>query len=253
MATRQRLMRGIAGLLHQQGQQSSCSQLLMTSAAAASASASSVATGPSHQPALLLRAGSALRGVTTSAPTFNGSLSSLLREEVDYERKNYERPAQISGGPPAPFKLTEAPGDTLLTLTRTFGAEEINVDLHVNSQPSPEYDGEDGDEGISVVAFNVSVAKGDRVLLFECESDGNSVNINHVSLEPKEGLGSESMYSGPVFDELDDNLQGQFGKYLEDRGITAELGEYLRFLIYDKEQREYQNWLSEVEAFVGGK
>lgn len=47
--------------------------------------------------------------------------------------------------------------------------------------------------------------------------------------------------------------QGQFGKYLEDRGITAELGEYLRFLIYDKEQREYQNWLSEVEAFVGGK
>ncbi|KAG2449584.1 hypothetical protein HYH02_005117 [Chlamydomonas schloesseri] len=253
MAQRQRLMRGIAGLLsQQQSQQASCSQLLMASAAAASASAS-VATGLSHQPALLLRAGSALRSVTTSAPTFNGSLSSLLREEVDYEKKNYERPAQVTGGPPAPFKLTEAPGDTLLTLTRAFGSEEINVDLHVNSQPTPEFDGEDGDEGINVVAFNVSVAKGDRVLLFECESDGNSVNINHVSLEPKEGLASESMYSGPVFDELDDNLQGQFAKYLEERGITAELGEYLRFLIYDKEQREYQNWLSEVEKFVGSK
>ncbi len=47
--------------------------------------------------------------------------------------------------------------------------------------------------------------------------------------------------------------QGQFAKYLEERGITAELGEYLRFLIYDKEQREYQNWLSEVETFVSSK
>ncbi len=33
--------------------------------------------------------------------------------------------------------------------------------------------------------------------------------------------------------------------------MTAELGEYLRFLVYDKEQREYQRWLADVEAFVG--
>jgi hypothetical protein len=41
-----------------------------------------------------------------------------------------------------------------------------------------------------------------------------------------------------------------FGAYLEERGITPELGEYLRFLIYDKEQREYLGWLQKVENFT---
>jgi hypothetical protein len=32
--------------------------------------------------------------------------------------------------------------------------------------------------------------------------------------------------------------------------IQEELGEYLRHLIYDKEQREYMGWLKKVHAFV---
>ncbi|KXZ47555.1 hypothetical protein GPECTOR_34g714 [Gonium pectorale] len=245
MASRQRLLRGICGVLQQ------CSAARNQAAALA---ARTVAQEPALavQSASLLRTAAALcRGFTTSTG-LQSSLSSLLQEEVEYEKKNYTRPEQVSGGPPAPFKLTEQPGDTLLSLSRTYKGEEINIDLHVNNQPSP-YEGEETEdsEGVSTVAFNVSVSKGEKNLVFECESDGNSVNINHVSLEPKDGLGSESMYSGPVFDELDDNLQRTFGAYLEERGITAELGEYLRFLIYDKEQREYQAWLADVEKFVG--
>ncbi|KAG2495479.1 hypothetical protein HYH03_006424 [Edaphochlamys debaryana] len=249
MAARQRLARGICRLLQQQQQ-----SVLGASSQQLAAAAVSTLTHQTHQPALLLRTAALLstRFISTSAPRLS-DLPSLLKEELEYERKNYARPEQVAGGPPAPFKLTEAPGDTLVTLTRTYKGEEINVDLQVNNQPSPAYDDADGEENVSTVAFNVSVAKDDKVLLFECESDGNSVNINHVSLEPKEGLGSESMYSGPVFDELDDNLQRQFGAYLEERGISADLGEYLRFLIYDKEQREYQSWLAQVEVFVGGK
>jgi hypothetical protein len=34
------------------------------------------------------------------------------------------------------------------------------------------------------------------------------------------------------------------------RGVTEELGEYLRHLIYDKEQREYVAWLERVKSFV---
>lgn len=45
-------------------------------------------------------------------------------------------------------------------------------------------------------------------------------------------------------------LQANFLTYLEERGVTGELGEYLRFLIYDKEQREYQAWLDETHDFV---
>jgi hypothetical protein len=34
------------------------------------------------------------------------------------------------------------------------------------------------------------------------------------------------------------------------RGVTEQLGEYLRHLIYDKEQREYMAWLKKVRDFV---
>ncbi|GLI63410.1 hypothetical protein VaNZ11_006376 [Volvox africanus] len=253
MATRQRLARGICCFFAQQ--QSIALTVQHATGAMISAAQQSALAAHHHQAApLLLRTAVAAfsRSLTTGAPSYNSSLSSLLREEVDYEKKNYVRPDQVSGGPPAPFKLTESPGDTLLSLSRTYKNEEISIDLHVNNQPSPPYEGEEGvdEEGITTVAFNVSVLKDGKMLVFECESDGSSVNINHVSLEPKEGLTSESMYSGPVFDELDDSLQRNFSTFLEERGITAELGEYLRFLIYDKEQREYQTWLSEVEKFV---
>jgi hypothetical protein len=43
--------------------------------------------------------------------------------------------------------------------------------------------------------FNVQVAKGQDALVFECESDGTFVAINHVSREPKSGVESESMYT----------------------------------------------------------
>ena len=51
------------------------------------------------------------------------------------------------------------------------------------------------------------MTKGDEALVFECESDGTFIGVNHVSLEPKEGHASESAYTGPVFDELDETLQ----------------------------------------------
>lgn len=58
------------------------------------------------------------------------------------------------------------------------------------------------------------MTKGEEALVFECESDGTFIGINHVSLEPKEGHVSESAYTGPVFDELDETLQGDLGSYL---------------------------------------
>ena len=62
--------------------------------------------------------------------------------------------------------------------------------------------------------------QGDETLLLECESDGTYVVITHVSLEPKAGFDSESMFTGPVFEELDENLQREFQAYLVERGVT---------------------------------
>eukprot|EP00195_Chlamydomonas_chlamydogama_P016390 CAMPEP_0202900338 /NCGR_PEP_ID=MMETSP1392-20130828/11160_1 /ASSEMBLY_ACC=CAM_ASM_000868 /TAXON_ID=225041 /ORGANISM="Chlamydomonas chlamydogama, Strain SAG 11-48b" /LENGTH=242 /DNA_ID=CAMNT_0049586709 /DNA_START=81 /DNA_END=809 /DNA_ORIENTATION=+ len=195
------------------------------------------------------------RNFGTSSPALS-NLVNILNDEIKHEKDNYIQPEPIKSGPPAPFVLSESLDDTLLSLKRTYKGEEIHIDLHVNNQPSPEYTdddsgAEDGNEEVlTTVVFNVTVTKEAKALVFECESDGTFVAINHVSHEPKDGHVSESFYTGPVFEELDENLQNEFRSYLQERGITEDLGEYLRHLIYDKEQKEYVGWLQKVRDFV---
>jgi complement component 1 Q subcomponent-binding protein len=52
------------------------------------------------------------------------------------------------------------------------------------------------------------------------------------------------------FRSLDETLQKQFEKYLDERGINGELSNYLLDLLEDKEQREYIRWLKNIESFV---
>lgn len=74
-----------------------------------------------------------------------------------------------------------------------------------------------------------------------------------MSYEPADGDVEESAYTGPEFEELDEELQSQFKAYLEERGVTADLGGYLLRLVHDKEQREYMYWLEQVKGFLGEK
>lgn len=53
-----------------------------------------------------------------------------------------------------------------------------------------------------------------------------------------------------VFAELDEALTREFRAYLLERGVDADLGEYLRHLVHDKEQREYADWLKRAHDFV---
>ena len=56
--------------------------------------------------------------------------------------------------------------------------------------------------------------------------------------------------SEQVFSELDDKLQQAFMDYLSERGVTAELGQFIIEYSDDKEQREYMNWLEGVHSFL---
>lgn len=89
-------------------------------------------------------------------------------------------------------------------------------------------EGDDDDEEPNDINFNVTVSKAGSSLVFECTSDGTYVDIRHVSLEPSGGVESETSYTGPVFGELDDNLQEAFRAYVAERGVNEDLGEYLR-------------------------
>ena len=160
---------------------------------------------------------------------------------------------ELAGGPPSPFTLTETRGDTLMSLSRQFGSNEtINIDVMVNDQPEEEpFETEEGVLDVDVgVLFTAQVVKGEESLVFECKSDGSYLTIMHVAVEPANGEMEDSAYTGPVFEELDDELQRQFQVYLEERGVGPELGGYLLRLVHDKEEREYQYWLEKTAAFL---
>jgi len=183
-------------------------------------------------------------------------LAATLKAEIKHEKSSYAPNEVVAKGPPAPFTLTSAPGDTTVSLKRDFKGEQISIDSSVNLQDAlalgddvEEGEGEDEYE-TNDVQFNVTVTKAGNSLVFECISDGTYWDIRHVSMEPASGLASETSYSGPRYEELDTQLMDNFRTYLEERGISEEVGEYLRHLIYDKEQQEYMGWLEKVEKFV---
>eukprot|EP00775_Hariotina_reticulata_P005272 gene5272-5507_t len=178
-------------------------------------------------------------------------------QEIKHEKTVYEKDELVARGAPAPFILHSTLGDTAVSLTRDFNDEKISIDCSVNMQdslaggPLADEDEEDEVDDVNDVNFNVTVTKGSSALVFECISDGTYVDIRHVSLEPAEGIDSETAYTGPVFAELDNELQGSFREYLQERGVNEDLGEYLRHLMYDKELQEYCHWLEGVKKFVG--
>lgn len=53
----------------------------------------------------------------------------------------------------------------------------------------------------------------------------------------------QSLYAGPPFENLDEDLQTFLERYLEERGINAELGNMIPDYIQVKEQKEYVRWL----------
>lgn len=188
--------------------------------------------------------GNEIRQISTSSVALNNLLN-LLDSEIQHEKTQYEKPPLVADSAPNGFILSQEPGDTLLVLNRKYLDEELTVACSMNLQEPQE-----PEEGESEVQFNVTVTKGQESLVFECSSDGTDVVIKHISHEPKDGYESETSYTGPVFSELDGSLQDEFHNYLADRGINDELGEYLRFLVFDKEQTEYVGWLERVKNFV---
>ncbi|KAL9122051.1 MAG: hypothetical protein Q9187_001398 [Circinaria calcarea] len=59
-----------------------------------------------------------------------------------------------------------------------------------------------------------------------------------------------SMYTGPQFGNLDQDLQVLLERYLEERGINTALALWVPEYIDFKEQREYLDWLANIKSFV---
>ena len=60
----------------------------------------------------------------------------------------------------------------------------------------------------------------------------------------------QSLYAGPPFENLDEDLQSLWDRYLEDRGLNAEFANMVPDYISVKEQKEYLRWLESMFPFL---
>ena len=61
---------------------------------------------------------------------------------------------------------------------------------------------------------------------------------------------SETAYTGPPFQQLDEEVQSLMESYLDVRGVNTALALFVPEYIDVKEQREYLGWLGRVKSFV---
>ncbi|KDD77121.1 hypothetical protein H632_c14p2 [Helicosporidium sp. ATCC 50920] len=179
------------------------------------------------------------------------TLDKVLAREEKHEASSYEPSPEVQGPPPADFQVEDTAGDCLVKLVKTSGKETITVEVIADEALEHEEFEEEGEEEASPsVAFSVLVSKGDQSLAFTCLGQGDQpVQIQGVTLERDEEE-STGAYAGPIFDELDPDLQTEFDNYLQERGIDSELAQFLAAYCDDKEQREYRGWLGGVRNFL---
>jgi complement component 1 Q subcomponent-binding protein len=102
--------------------------------------------------------------------------------------------------------------------------------------------------------LNVTIEKpGKGAMHIETVSQDGLIQIENVSYFRKPELADantaekdwarQNLYIGPPFRNLDSDLQMMLERYLDERGVNAELAMFVPEYIDFKEQREYVTWL----------
>ncbi|CAO3607109.1 unnamed protein product [Mucor hiemalis] len=244
-----------------------------------------------------------IRSFSLTTPCFsNGEVDSelvhQLEEEMQFEESDEknEVPAFVKEFLDSNlFKIEDNVGSDKVTLTRTFGNENISVvfsisdinntveefeeedeELNLKDAPKDESDDdikeieekkeeveEEEEEASFPVRATVLVQKeGKGCLVLNTVAQDGYLHIDAVryfkegQLDKDEivkgeiGEQRQDLYMGPVYEELDEDLQQTFCKYLEERGIDTALATFLPDYVDYKEQKEYVNWLKDVNDFV---
>nr|AFK41988.1 unknown [Lotus japonicus] len=90
------------------------------------------------------------------------------------------------------------------------------------------------------------------ILQFDCEVyeetlHGSAFDIDNVYFLNSSTCLSSSVYRGPLFSELDINLQDAFKEYLIAKGIRLGLTNFLLHYLHTREQEQYVNWLKKLK------
>ncbi|CAG8443014.1 815_t:CDS:2 [Ambispora leptoticha] len=185
------------------------------------------------------------------------------------------------------FKIEDKTGHDEVAITRVFGNETLRLLFSVSEVTSAESssdsfsdeddyesDGddsvsdenaEDEDEDLSEGTFPIRCvltvekqAKG--ALAFELTCEDGVFIIDSISYYKDGKLANDltvegdwqrrRLYLGPRFENLDNEVQILFERYLEERGIDTSLALFIPNYVDYKEQKEYLGWLHNVKKFV---
>lgn len=115
----------------------------------------------------------------------------------------------------------------------------------------------------SAISLNIVIEKAGRskgALNVDAHVSGAAISVENVRLfdtaklandtSPEATLTRASLYSGPQFETLDEDLQMLIERYLEERGINSDLAMLVTEFTQHKEHQEYVRWLKGVKAFV---
>lgn len=126
----------------------------------------------------------------------------------------------------------------------------------------PELQDEDAEAQPSFPArVQVTVTReGKGALAIECIAQDGEITIDNVYHFPSADLAEaktaekdwarRSLYTGPPFGQLDEDLQVLLERFLDERGINTSMALFIPDYIDMKEQKEYISWLGKMKTFV---
>ncbi|KAJ3112851.1 hypothetical protein HDU96_004112 [Phlyctochytrium bullatum] len=197
-------------------------------------------------------------------------LAHKLREELKFEQSNAEKeePTFVHEFKQKNiFKIEDRVGEKEINLVRNFGNENTDA-----LSEQYEFEDEEMDEerafpvNVTILiekkagsedagAMEITAVAQDKSFLIESVSFCSSSPL--INDQTAEGdWQRRGRYGGPVFTDLDDDLQELFHTFLKERGFDEGLAEFIPLYIEWKEQNEYTAWLSKVaeshEVGLGG-
>lgn len=192
------------------------------------------------------------------------ALLDVLKKETEHENKVYTKPPTEDYLKETGWKLHETVGSSEVSLTREQAGKTLTVDFQLTTRFRDEVEEEEQDspesgpvESPEVTDFSVTIASPNGSgAIFQCTTVLNTEKFRFIignigvyeSLEEKN---SDTAYSGPEFEDLDDGMQHAIDEWLVSLGVDNNLCDFIDAKATDKEQTEYMRWLNVMSKVVG--
>ncbi|XP_020582644.1 uncharacterized protein At2g39795, mitochondrial-like isoform X2 [Phalaenopsis equestris] len=168
----------------------------------------------------------------------DAELIQIIKSEIKCADEEHLAAEEIPKG--FPFEIQDEEGSNIITLRRDYLGDGDA--------------GRAGDEKINqpAIPLTVNISKSKELNLeFSCTAFADEIVIDSLSVQRKDESDDGVLaYEGPDFNDLDENLQKAFHKFLEIRGISPATTNFLYEYMIHKDDKEYCRWLQNLKQFI---